>query len=364
MSKVVTLQTTRQAEWLAVLNRTHLYDFYHLPCYHALAEQGGEGDACLFVYEEGEYVIALPLLLRPVASVPGLEEAGGSWKDATSVYGYAGPVASHGDVPGAVSRRFQTALQAELRERGVVSLFSRLHPLIPQDRLVSNLGERNTIGETVSIDLTLPLVAQRAAYRADHKLTLNKLRRLGVSCTYVPCRDYLGEFINIYNETMHRVGASDSYFYDMAYFEDLIACLESNIHLFICSLEGQVICGGLFVVCNDIVQYHLSGTLSNFLPLAPMKLLVDTVRTWATEQGLKVLHLGGGVGAQRDSLFLFKAGFSQRRHDFRTWRWTPTPDVYARLHAEKRAWNRSRGVQAISPHYFPQYRCPTAPIEN
>ena len=63
-----------------------------------------------------------------------------------------------------------------------------------------------------------------------------------------------------------------------------------------------------------------------------MKLLMDEVRQWATDQGLQVLHLGGGITSNpKDPLLFFKKGFSDRTHDFATWRWILFPEVHRRL---------------------------------
>src|SRR5438132_759156 len=137
------LGTADAAEWLAVLKRAQQHDFHHLPQYHAVAEKRGEGVAQLYVYEAGEYVIALPLLLRRADE----------WFDATSVYGYGGPVASHSSVPAEVAREFQQALENELSCRRVVAVFARLHPLINQEPLLEGLGECPNNGDTISIDL-------------------------------------------------------------------------------------------------------------------------------------------------------------------------------------------------------------------
>ncbi|MDQ3928924.1 MAG: GNAT family N-acetyltransferase [Chloroflexota bacterium] len=364
MSRLQLLQTGQSDEWLAVLARTLRHDAYHLPAYHALAEQQGEGTAYLLAYSEREYTIALPLLVRPLEGVPGLERAGEGWRDGTSVYGYAGPLASHADVPPAVAANFQAALLEALRELRVVSVFSRLHPFIPQSALLAGLGELSLTGRKVSIDLTLPPDVQRARYRDNHKRDINKLKRLGLCCVLDSEGEHLPVFIDIYHETMHRVNAASSYFFDADYFNGLVSALGPHARLFLCLHEGEIIAGGIFLVCDGIVQYHLGGTKDKYLELAPMKLVFDTVRLWATEQGLEVFHLGGGVGGQEDSLYRFKTGFSDRAHDFLTWRWTVVPDVYKHLQVEKVAWNNRNGLVEATDGYFPAYRCPTVPAQR
>src|ERR1700722_13274330 len=115
--------TAQSVEWIRALENCS-HDFYHLPQYHALAEWSGEGKALLFHYTEGEYSIALPLLIRSLDDIAG-SRPGRNWQDATSVYGYAGPAASHSDVPAPVQRNFQERLRERLLEMNVVTIFSR-----------------------------------------------------------------------------------------------------------------------------------------------------------------------------------------------------------------------------------------------
>ena len=81
--------------------------------------------------------------------------------------------------------------------------------------------------------------------------------------------------------------------------------------------------------------------------------MLDTVRLWATERGARVLHLGGGVGSKADSLFQFKAGFSDRRHLFHIWRWIVQPDIYERLCRQRDAWGQARRVRTGLNHLLP-----------
>ena len=353
------LQAAQEQEWKDALAQVAQHDFYHLAAYHRLAEARGEGTAHLFAYQEGGYTIALPLLLRPV------EAAGGeAWSDATSVYGYAGPLASHTGMPVGVVQNFQDALKDALAGLRVVAVFSRLHPLIPQAAVLAGLGEFRTEGSTVSIDLTLPLEVQRAQYRASVKTRINRHRREGLVCVRDGDKRHLPEFIDIYHQTMRRVNAHGSYFFEPEYFAHLASGLGPALELFVVTFNGAVIAGGLFVSCDGILQYHLGGTSDEFLSLAPMVLLIDTARLWANEQGARVLHLGGGVGSKEDSLFHFKTGFSDQRHTFPTWRWVLDPDAYRELCERHARHNLEHGVQWTSANYFPQYRCPTGPAEK
>jgi GNAT acetyltransferase-like protein len=352
------LQSAQGQEWEDVLAQVAQHDFYHLAEYHRLAEERGEGTAHLFAYHDGAYTIALPLLLRPV------EGTGEAWSDATSVYGYAGPLASHAGMPPSVVRSFQEGLRGALATRRVVAVFSRLHPLIPQCGMLAGLGDCMPEGETVSIDLTLPPAEQWSQYRASLRTRINKLRRGGLVCLRDGEKRRLSEFTDIYYQTMRRVKAHRSYFFEPEYFTRLASGLGPRLELFVVTSDGIVVGGGLFTICDGIVQYHLGGTCDAFLKVGPMSLLFDMVRLWASDQGARVLHLGGGVGSRKDSLLHFKAGFSDRRHTFWTWRWVVEPDAYRGLCERNARGNGERGVQQASRDYFPQYRCPTVPAEK
>ena len=358
--RVSMLGVDEEQEWKDVLSSC-AHDFYHLPEYHRLAELSGEGTARLFVYREGEDVIALPLLLRAIRDVPGLEAEAGDWQDATSVYGYGGPIASHLDPPESILQGYRIALTHWLTEIRVVAVFSRLHPLFAQRSLLAGLGECVPAGQTVSIDLTLSPEEQRAQYSGTYRTRLNKLSRNGITCALDPEQRHLAEFVDMYHETMRRVNAHGSYFFGSDYFTGLSLQLGSTLQLFITRCGDQIIAGGLFTLCAGIVQYHLGATRDAFLKLSPMGLVIDTARLWGNEQGAQVLHLGGGVGSREDSLFCFKAGFSERRHRFETWRWVIAPELYQGLGEERVRSNELTGVEAISAGYFPAYRCPTVP---
>jgi len=358
--KMQRLTTDQPAMWMQVVEQCLRHDFYHLPQYHALAEDLGEGKAFLFHFAEGPYSIALPLLFRSLDGLPGIPSNGIHWQDVTSVYGYAGPIASHADIPDSVVRNFQASLERDLHDLGVVSVFSRLHPILPQQALLYGMGELRTLSRTVSIDLTMPLDRQRSELRCNHKLQINKLRRLGVTCLHDEDGLYLDAFVDIYHETMRRVGAAPGYFFPVKYFHKLSDGLGERFHLVVCLHEGKILGGAIFVECCGILQYHLSGTTNAALKLAPTKLLLDDTRAWAKDRNLKVLHLGGGATLQPDDpLFHFKLGFSNHTHDFTVWRWALLDNVYRQLCAEKSCWNEQNGLAVASTGFFPEYRAST-----
>jgi hypothetical protein len=358
------LRLDRRGDWLDLVSRAWRHDFHHLPFFHALAEGAGEGGAHLFVHRDGDDFVALPLLLRPVETLPCHAETGRGWSHGTSVYGYAGPLVSRPDLPEAVLAAFRAALTLALVRRQVTSVFSRLHPLLNQRPVLDGLGELAEHGQTVSVDLTLPVDVQRTHFRSSHKRHLNKLARAGATWTYDPAGEHLEAFAACYDQSMRRVGASASYDFGIEHFRAFFDTDDVEAFLGVVRIEDDVAAVGLFTRCGPIVQAHLNGTADRFLSLSPAKLMYDGTRLWSTEHGATFLHIGGGLGGGEDPLFNFKAGFSRQRHDFVLWRWILQDAKVAELTDEKRTFREDLGLSGDTGGFFPPFFCGDCPCNG
>jgi len=70
-----------------------------------------------------------------------------------------------------------------LRERGFVSMFVRLHPILElPDGAFTGLGTLVEHGQTVSIDLRQNEAEQWRGIRARYRTNLNRSERLGHGC--------------------------------------------------------------------------------------------------------------------------------------------------------------------------------------
>jgi len=163
----------------------------------------------------------------------------------------------------------------------------------------------------------------------------------------------IAAFRTLYDATMARVGAAAGYLFPAAYYAQLAEGLGDDLMVLIArDPEGRPLAGALFTAedSSGLAQYHLSGSAGGS-GLQATKLLIATAREVLRARGLEVLHLGGGRGAEDDSLFRFKAGFSARRHRYRSLRRMLDPVEYA----------RRCGAVGIDPAagdagYFPAYR--------
>lgn len=354
------LDCTDTSQWQSVLDRCLAYDFYHLPRYTALdAHSYGEGK--LFVYEEADAIAAIPLLLRPLWTLEGLPIAFFGYFDATSVYGYSGPVTNQNYTNQGFFERFGKALQAQLNELRVIAAFSRLHPIINNENGLC-VGDVLSLGESVSINLMLSLDEQFRHFRKSHRYEIRKARAEKITVVHDTQWKHYNEFIAMYLETMDRVNADKYYYFDENYFARLRLALGNRLHLFAGIHNGKVISAALFTIVNNIVEYHLSGSSSEEKSFAASKLVIDEARQWASNEGATVFHLGGGVSSQADKLFLFKSGFSPNRHTFKIWRYISDSQKYSAAVQHRRAWLLEQGLDYSKVDFFPLYRSPVIPI--
>jgi hypothetical protein len=331
--------------WVEALRHVPI-DVYHLPHYVIVDAEVQGGRPAAFIYRDGSDFMLVPLIVRRVPDSP--------CSDALSPYGYGGPTASTDDPD--FWREALTAFQDALLEINVIACLLRLHPLMPAGvdplRRVAAVVEH---GQTVSVDLARDAEDVVAGIRTNHRRDIQRARSLGHQ-GIVDDWSLLPDFLEIYAETMDRVGATDQYRFEPSYVPSLRRALGDAVHLVAVVADGRTTAAGIFFESSGIVSYHLGATRTEALALRPSKLMMDTAWRWAQRRGNRSFHLGGGLGGSAEgSLFHFKAGFSPLRHPFRTARLVLDAPAYEELCAPLVG-----APQADHSGFFPAYRDPSA----
>lgn len=324
-----------KGDWEKALSKPPLHDFYHTWDFHNISSLNGEGDPILFDVRLEHGGVLFPLLSRSIKDSP--------LKDLTSVYGYPSPLL-YGEIDRVEIPCIWDEFTSHLYRLGYVCLFSRCHPLVTPARLGEDLFHES--GRVVIIRLDRPEEEQTGEYRTNHRRDIRKLERNGVSCQQGNTAQDLADFMNNYEATMRSLDAAAYYFFPESYYRELLDSKSFDARIYSCTLDGSVICSGIFFFCGEFVQYHLGGTAPGFASLAPTKLMFDTVRKEACRQGYKYFCLGGGLGCHEDSLFLFKAGFSKFAKSFFLLKKIINHEEYQRLSEQS----------PTDTNYFPKYR--------
>lgn len=328
-------------KWDEIVKKSLIYDFHHTSFYHKI---DNDFRSVLFYAEWGGYFMAFPLVIRPIENT--------DWFDMTSVYGYCGFVSNKNiiELNDDLRTFFINQFKIYCEKNNIVSVFSRLHPIVEQKAIFSNFGTVVDLNKTVAIDLRLSPEEQRAQYRKSNKSEINQLKRKGFSVIEAKSKSDMDAFIAIYYETMDRVNADTYYYFSKEYFYGFLSNDSFGNKLLLAKFNDEIVAGAIFTYTDKIMQYHLAGTTENYIRETPMKLILDEARLLGNRLRLEFLHLGGGVGgSDNDSLFRFKSGFSDLYCQFSIWKYIVDVGKYNYL-IEK------RGLANDESTFFPLYR--------
>jgi sugar O-acyltransferase (sialic acid O-acetyltransferase NeuD family) len=354
-SKSLHLISVSDPNWSAWLERLP-HDVFHTAEYHQLAQDSGQGEAWLAVYGTPEKFLAWPYLLKEIAGSRNSSDP--DLRDMTSVYGYSGPVASGFTPPDDFVRSAWAALTDLWRAQGVVSVFTRFHPLLQTHRCLNEIGI-SCRGQTIAIDLLTGAEETWNRYKPKLRQSIRRCRRHGFVTTTDPDWEHLEEFIRLYYRTMQRNRAAPFYLFPGAYFRGLKKALGSHATLMFTRHQDVIAAAALVFEYGGIVSVHLAATNEAFSQLSPCKLLLHDAQAWARERGNRLCHVGGGRGSSNeDSLFRFKAMFSPSRFDFYTGNWVLDQERYDYLAEERRKQAVLYGGRELVGGYFPEYRSP------
>jgi hypothetical protein len=339
MTKVITIQD--RVEWVSYIRKAAEFDCYHTWHYNSLNRIG---KPILFIYEEQDNFIAIPLIARPVE--------GTEYYDLTSVYGFSGPISNKkiDELDDRLTEDFKSAFTAFLSSENYISVFSRLNPFFKQVQLLKKFGGIYDNGRTVVLDLSLSIEEQRKSYSESVRGSIRKAWRNGYRVKEEKGPRAIALFTSIYTENMHRVDASDYYLFNKEYFQQLLDSDEYDTRILMVYDGSEVMASTMIILTNGIIQAYLVGTRKEYIKYSPTKFLVDEITLLGRTLGMRYFNLGGGLGFKEDSLLNWKLAFTDNTFDYKSWRYIANPTVYQQLIDEK-------GIDKDAEiDFFPLYR--------
>jgi hypothetical protein len=279
--------------------------------------------------EMGE--LTAPLIVRDID--------GGPDRDAISPYGYPGIVNAASDIDhtegGTKSAMPVDPAEIDFSPTGLVTAFVR-HTL--DSPSLAGAGERNVV------QIADPALPPKS--RPSDRNQINKNLRRGYELQLVPGPETSAPqragFLAAYEQTMHRTGAGERYFFGAAYFDRILESPQTWLALAFAQ-EGEIAAASIAARSDGYLHYYLSGSADSHLRDSPMKNVLAALVELSAEQALP-LNLGGGI-SPGDRLEEFKRGFANRELPWRTSEIVCDADAYARLAAGREAGD-----------FFPAYR--------
>lgn len=341
-----------RAKWLEIWSSWPRHDVFAHPEFLRVYESEHQ-KAFAAVYETDKGTILYPFLRRHLRVLDWVPEGFSSRSDTTSPYGYGGAYYWGDDAARVeVSDGFWRAYNEWAQRECCVSEFIRFH-LFEQDLAVYP-GERILRGKNIVRVLTLS--EDNLWMDFEHKVRKNikKSQRMGLEFITDEHGRYLDDFLNIYESTMRRRNANESYYFNREFFKTISDRLPDNSAYFHILDNGNIVSTELVLYSSETVYSFLGGTLDGAFDKRPNDLLKYKIMIWAIKRGISNYVLGGGYTPE-DGIHRYKLSFAPKgeRYFYTGQRITNAGEYKELVDMRKNSLN---GEWQPRDGYFPQYR--------
>ena len=357
------LLTWHEKQWIEVLDEFNIKDPHYLPAYLRLFESEADrtvhthfgGNGMLFVYGDSRNHVIYPFFKRSISDIPLLGNSAAGLFDIVSPYGYGGPLAQVEDesISEELWKGFFSSFDVFCRDSNIVSEFCRLHPMFENHIPISKFS-KGTIqrkGRVLYVNLDRSEEEIIAGMGKLHRRDARRASRDPSLAFYIDNeKKFIGDFFNLYTETMVRHEAHRCYMFSLDFFKRACQLLGDHLTLSSVTHDGMVVSGLLSIRYGDLLYHWLAGGKREYFHLNTQNLLYYESILQAHREGYKYCIEGGGVSAEEDSVFKFKEGFSRQSKDFYVYKRIHLQEEYDKLVKLQRT-----GVNS-GEDFFPWYR--------
>lgn len=338
-----------EKKWNTIVRSFRHYDVYYLAEYAMGFEKNGDGKAQLIYFEYEETRAVQVVLKRDIAYLDIFKEyiEEGKYFDFITPYGYGGFLVEGEDYEILIHEYEMFCL-----EQNIISEFVRFHPILKNHKKMEQFYQTEYVGNTVCIDTVSEDIIWKN-FSSKNRNTIRKAQKSGQNIYWGRDEAILKEFIEIYEDTMKKNNAKGYYFFNKRLYDSILKDLKQNAIWFYSRYQGEITAMAIFLYGNGTVHYHLSASREKYRFLASTNLVLYEAAVWASNQGYTKLHMGGGLGAQEDSLYKFKKSFN-REEDLKYF--TGKKIYHEKIYNELSELRRNQMIQETSNNYFPQYR--------
>ncbi|MCM3598330.1 GNAT family N-acetyltransferase [Metabacillus idriensis] len=347
----LTFNSAEAVRWYDYYNLLdpNFQDIYFTPEYCEVYEKNGEGEAVLFIYQEGEKFVYYPFLKRKLSKLTHLSLLKyylNDFFDITTPYGYGGPLTNK-PVDEQFLKNFNEQFRQYCDDMNIITEFVRFHPLMQNHSLYKEVKPA-CIRKTVYIDLTLDYSEIWINYDSKNRNRIKKSKTYDLEIRHRQTND-LDDFLTLYYSTMNRNDADYYYYFSREFFNNTSYLLNEKLELVEVLHKGVTIFSCFIMYSRNYLHYHLSGSNKDYQSYASNNFLIDYLVQWGKEKGIKYFHLGGGYSGD-DSLYSFKKKFNKNGDlSFFIGRKIHNTEVYNKIVNE---------CKYVKGDYFPQYRHP------
>lgn len=339
---IKTYSLKQREEWFKIVDSFRVNDIFYYPEYVDAYEKNGDGEPILICYTNGNLKAINVVIKREILSIWNF--GGRKLVDFITPYGYGGVLfnkrCNSGDKKEFIMEYFEYC-----RSNNVITEFVRFNPILENFKGLDRFVPVTKLGPTVSIK-TQDINQLWQNYSSKNRNTIRKSIKNGVEVFFGNSIDLQKVFRKIYTETMIRDNADPYYYFSDMYFDSLFLNLKYKMKFFYAVYNDEVISIAIILFHRKKVHYHLSATSYEHRNIAPTNLLLYELSKYAVSNGYDEIHLGGGLGGKKDSLYSFKKSFSKEDDNiYAVGKWIFDEEMYELL------------VKNIdNDSYFPLYR--------
>lgn len=273
-----------------------------------------------FIYQKHGEIYYHPFHMCNIRTTPYFE--------IISAYGYGGPISSTSDV------NFLTEAINEHKiwcnENNIIVETIRFHPLSKNWQFYH--GEAKLLRNTIYVDLQPSNLL--STYIPTARWAIRKALKNGVRFKAVDSDMFLQIFPELYFSRMKEVNAKEFYFFNLDYFTSI--CRMENAFRALAIHKDEVIGASLFLLQNNVIEYHLSATTIIGKQLRAINFILHEAFLYAQSKKCKFAHLGGGITSDHnDPLFIFKLSFAGKLAEYRIGKYIHDKQIYEELIDQK-----------------------------
>lgn len=291
-------------KWDRIIHSFKEYDVYYLIGYVKAFQIHGDGSPILVYYYSDDLKGVCVYFKRVIDDL---------YVDLITPYGYGGFI-FEGDVSIVNVKKFYDEYIAFMQSRNIVSAFVRYHPILKNANFFREVSTVVDLGCTIDISLESKEIIWENIKSKDRNV-IRRAENSNVVISHGKDPALFENFMTIYNATMDKDRAIPYYYFEKEFYDSIAVDLVNNYEIFYASFEGKIVSMAIIIFANSKMHYHLACSDVNYRHLASSNLLLYKIACWGVEQGFKIFHLGGGVGANEDGLFRFKKAFNKNSNN-------------------------------------------------
>lgn len=306
MSQVQIISLDQARKWYDTLSLFKDSEPSFLPEYYrAYLSKSPDSKALLWLMQEDDFAFCYPFVLTPVSgnSEVFLQKYH-QYYDISTVYGYGGPLVNN--LSKSFVKKAWNCFDEWAQEEKVVAEFTRFSPY-SNNYLLAHPKASVELNRKLAVSY-LP-DSQEIFWQSLDSKTRNMIRKAKKQGLYVEEMPLscIKQFQELYNSTMDRNDASNFFYYDNQYYQELMALGHNTLKLFGIYHQAKLVSAAIILIHNNCALYHLSATDSQYNSFGAGNLALWHISNYLIEQGVLFFSLGGGRTTKpNDSLWRYK----------------------------------------------------------